>query len=228
MKRYIKNMNTLTFEENEKLKTFKVCVVGCGGLGGYIIEMLGRLGIGKLTVIDYDCFDETNLNRQLLSKVDTLGHNKALESKKRMENINPYIQVTAIQEKLTKNNGEDYLKGHDVIVDAVDSISTRLLIQTITSKLDIPMVHGAIAGWYGQVSTIFPGDDTLNCIYRNRSAKGIERDLGNPSFSPALVASIQVSEIIKVLIKRGELLRNKLLSIDLLEHEYTVIPLDLK
>lgn len=82
MKRYIRNMKMLSKEENERLGGFKVCVVGCGGLGGYIIEMLGRLGIGNITAIDGDTFDATNLNRQIFCDIKTLGKAKALTAKK--------------------------------------------------------------------------------------------------------------------------------------------------
>lgn len=222
MKRYIKNMNMLSKEENERLKDFKVCVIGCGGLGGYIIEMLGRLGIGHITAVDGDKFDDTNLNRQLLSHTDNINCFKALEAKERMKIVNPLITVNSIQERLTEENGEDILKGHDVIIDAVDNVKTKLLIQNLCNKLNIPMVHGAIGGWYGQVTTILPGDNTLNLLYDDENVKGIESELGNPSFTPATIASIEVSEALKLLLNKGELLRKKLLYIDLLEHNYFV------
>lgn len=225
MKRYSRNMNMLLPEENSSLSTFKVCVVGCGGLGGYIIEMLARLGIGHLTVVDGDVFDETNLNRQLLSDMNSLGKSKALVARDRVSNVNPLINVTAISERLTEKNGLEILAGHDVIVDALDSIDTRLLIQKQSEELNIPLVHGAIAGWYGQVTTILPGDRTLDLLYSNSDIKGLEADLGNPSFTPALVASIEVSEVLKVLINKGELLRRKLLIINTLNQEYEVINL---
>ena len=225
MNRYSRNMKMLTREENDNLKNSKVCVVGCGGLGGYIIEMLGRLGIGYITAIDGDIFDTTNLNRQLLANDKTLGENKALGAKKRMELVNSLIKIEPIQERLTLENAENLLKGHDVVVDAVDNIDTRFILQDICEKLEIPLVYGAIAGWYGQVSTIFPGDKMLNKIYPKSSRKGIENELGNPSFTPALVASIQVSEVLKILIGRGEILRNKLLLINTLEQEYEEIEL---
>lgn len=225
MKRYSRNMKMLSKEENERLSRFKVCVVGCGGLGGYIIEMLGRLGIGNITTVDGDIFDETNLNRQLLSDVETLGGSKALTAKKRMEIVNPLVKVTAITEKITKENAENILWGHDLLIDAIDKIETRFLLQNTAEKLNIPMVHGAIAGWYGQVATIFPGDKTLEKIYPTKNTKGLESELGNPSFTPALVASIEVAEALKILLGRGDLLRNRLLYIDLLEHDYMVMEL---
>lgn len=216
-------MQTLSSEENDKLKNYKVCVIGCGGLGGYVIEMLGRIGVGYITAVDGDVFQESNLNRQILSDTHSLGKSKSITTKERMMNVNPLIEVNAINEFLTKENYPEILKGHDIIVDALDSIDARLMLQDACEELNIPLVSGAIAGWYGQVTTVYPGDKTLNIIYGKKVGKGVEVKLGNPSFTPALVASIEVSEVIKVLIGRGELLRKRILFIDTLNQDYEVI-----
>ncbi|MDW2003761.1 ThiF family adenylyltransferase, partial [Vibrio sp. 2304] len=136
---------------------------------------------------------------------------------------NPLVKVNSISTNITEDNYKDILKGHDVVVDAVDDIKTRFLIQDFARELNIPMVHGAISGWYGQVSTIMPNDNTLNLIYKR--AESVENKLGNPSFTPALIAAIEVSEVLKILIKRGELLRHKLLLIDTYTQSYTVVDL---
>lgn len=216
-------MQTLSLEENDKLKNHKVCVIGCGGLGGYVIEMLGRIGVGFITAVDGDVFQESNLNRQILSDAHSLGKSKSIAAKERMMNVNPLIEVNCINKLLTKENYPEILKGHDVIVDALDSIDARLMLQDACEELNIPLISGAIAGWYGHVTTIYPGDRTLNIVYGNKIGKGVEAKLGNPSFTPALVASIEVSEVIKVLIGRGELLRKRILFIDTLNQDYEVI-----
>ncbi|MBI6874636.1 HesA/MoeB/ThiF family protein [Clostridium aciditolerans] len=223
MERYSRNMQTLSSEENDKLENYKACVIGCGGLGGYVIEMLGRIGVGYITAVDGDVFQESNLNRQILSDIHSLGKSKSIVAKKRMMNINPLIEVNAINEFLTKENYFEILNGHDIIVDALDSIDARLMLQDACEELNIPLVSGAIAGWYGHVTTVYPGDKTLNIIYGKKVGKGVEAKLGNPSFTPALVASIEVSEVIKVLIGRGELLRKRILFIDTLNQDYEVI-----
>ncbi|ABY92673.1 HesA/MoeB/ThiF family protein [Thermoanaerobacter sp. CM-CNRG TB177] len=225
MGRYDRNMNMLSKEENEKLKDFRVCVLGCGGLGGYAIEMLGRLGIGYITAVDKDVFEETNLNRQILSDMNSLGKSKALMAVERMKLVNPEVFVNAIVDEFNFENGKDIIKGHDIVIDALDNIEGKLTLQDICEELGIPFVHGAIAGWYGQVTTVFPGDKTLKFLYKKEMRKGIEKELGNPSFTPALVASIQVSEALKVLIGRGEVLRRKVLFINTFEQEYEIIVL---
>lgn len=222
--RYLRNISTLSADENDKLKDFKVCIIGCGGLGGYIIEMLGRLGIGSLTVVDFDTFEESNLNRQILSSENSLGSSKAEMAKKRIKEVNSEVEVSVIKEFLSSENCEKIICNHHIVVDALDDIKTRFILQNNCKKLNIPLIHGAIGGWFGQVTTIFPGDDTLNSIYKNMD-KGIEKELGNPSFTPANIASIQVSEVVKVLFNKGDILRNKLLVIDLLYNEHNIIEL---
>jgi molybdopterin/thiamine biosynthesis adenylyltransferase len=221
--RYSRNVATLSIEENDSLAHKKVCVVGCGGLGGYVIEMLGRLGIGHITAVDGDVFEESNLNRQILSDVEVLGQKKAVIAKERMSKVNPLIKVYPVVERLNKENGRDIIGDAEVVVDALDNIESRLVLEELCQELKVPLVHGAIAGWYGQVSTILPGNKLLNRFYETKELHGAEKVYGNPSFTPALVASIEVSEVLKLLIGRGELLSNKMLLIDLLRQEYDVI-----
>lgn len=225
MDRYSRNMSTLSREENESLRDKKVCVIGCGGLGGYIIEMLGRLGIGTIVAVDGDVFEISNLNRQLLSDVTNLGLNKAIQAQKRMEMINPDIKLIPISKNFTINNYNSILDGCHAAVDALDNIASRLILQKCCEELGIPLVHGAIGGWYGQLTTIFPGDRTLDKIYRTHDNEKIKNPLGNPSFIPALTASLEVSEVVKILINRGELLRNKMLFINLLDNSFNIIQL---
>jgi len=117
-------------------------------------------------------------------------------------------------------NGFDLLQEVDVVVDALDSIPVRMELAEISAELDAPMVHGAIGGWYGHVATQFPGENTLRKIYsRSVQSKGIEIGLGNPSFTPAVVASLEVSEVCKILIGHGTTLSNRKLHINLLDME---------
>jgi len=225
MDRYQRNMNAISPEENQRLRDFHVLVIGCGGLGGYIIEMLARLGIGTLTVVDGDVFDETNLNRQLLSSEENLGKSKAQAAKERVARINSQVTVHAIHGLLTAENGLEMVSGKDLVFDALDNVSSRLVLETLCETAGVPLVHGAIAGWFGQVAVVFPGDRTLHSILPEGVNKGIETELGNPAFTPALVASIEVAEGMKVLLGREGILRNRLLTIDLLNQEYEVLSL---
>ena len=223
--RYARNRNTISKEDNEKLAASKVFVAGCGGLGGYVIEELGRIGVGRITAVDGDVFEESNLNRQIFSSMMTLGKSKALTAKERMAAVNPEITVIPIQAMITEENAREFLQGHDIVVDALDNAPSRLLLERTCEELAIPMVHGAIAGWYGQITVVFPGDRSMEKLYAHGTPKGEETEAGNPSFTPAVIASIEVSETVKVLLSRGETLRGRLLTVDLLNHEYEVFTL---
>lgn len=223
MDRYSRNMNMLTQGENVSIRTKKVAIIGCGGLGGYITEMLARLGVGKLVVVDGDVFEETNLNRQVLSDITAMGKNKALQAKFRISMVNPEVEVTAYDQNLTRENASEIISGCDIVMDALDGISSRLMLEKICEELNIPLVHGAISGWYGQVSTILPGDRTLSGLYSDSVKKEPDNTLGNPSFTPALIASFQVSEALKIMISRGNILQKKIMFINTYDNSFEIV-----
>lgn len=223
--RYDRNLGTLTEAEGLMLREKTICVIGCGGLGGYLIEMLARLGVGKLIAVDGDVFEVTNLNRQLLSDMQSLGCWKAEAAVQRVNSINPEVQISAVCERLVETNAVQILQGADLVMDALDNIESRLLLEQQCEALGLTLVHGAIGGWYGQVSVVMPGDRTLSMLYKDKAMKGLEKTLGNPAFTPAMVASIQVSEAIKLLIGRGDGLRGKVMLVDLFYNDFEVVEL---
>ena len=210
--RYDRN-RIFSLGQQEELAEKRTAVIGCGGLGGYLVEMLGRLGVGHIVAVDGDRFAESNLNRQLYSTEQNLGEFKAQAAAERMALINSEVKVTAVCEDLTEANAEEILAGCDVVLDGLDSVSGKLMLQRICKTLDIPMVHGAIGGWFGQVTTIFPGNDTLSLIYEEGCE--VSQEEGNPSFTPAVVAGIQAAEAAKVLLGYEDVLLRKMLFIDL-------------
>lgn len=220
--RYIRNLNAISEEEQLKLLESKVCVIGCGGLGGFVIEILARMGIGTITAVDGDVFEESNLNRQLLSEMDLVGEKKALAAQKRVSRINPDVNIIPITEFVDEKNGRGIIEGHDIVVDALDNPDDRILLKNLCEECDITMIHGAIGGWFGQVSVVRPGDTVIEKIYGKVNDMGKDT-MGNPSFIPATIASIEVSECIKVLLGKGETLTNKVLCINLLENEFDII-----
>jgi len=214
--RYQRNLGTVGIAGQIRLLKSRVAIVGAGGLGGTVIELLARLGVGHLRIIDGDTFAVHNLNRQLMSTEHNIGVNKAYAAASRVEIINHDVQTEAVPCMLDAENAEKLLNGVDVVVDALDNVSTRLLVNKITQQYGIPLVYAAIAGFTGQVMTIMPGDIGLERIYKqtNAAEKGVETMLGNPAGTPALAASLQVQEVVKVLTGIGEPLRNKLLYFD--------------
>lgn len=214
-RRYEEN-KIFTSAQQAELGTKKVAVVGCGGLGGYAIEMLARTGVGHIVICDGDTFCESNLNRQILCTEGSMGLPKVLMADSRLAVVNSTIQMTAYQNFLDENNGAQILEGCDVVIDALDSVSGKLMLQKVCKELEIPMVHGAIDGWFGQVTTIMPGNDTLSVIYKEGAE--VSGEGGSPAFTPAVVAGMQVSEALKVLLGSEDILMRKIMYIDLLSN----------
>lgn len=218
MDRYSRNKNMISLDEQKKLSESTVVILGVGGLGGYAVEMLARIGVGKLILVDYDKFEMTNLNRQIISTEDNLGILKVEEAKKRVGAINPEVEVLAINKRISSDNIDTIIKGVDIVLDALDSSTLKKVVEKSCAKNKITMVHGAIGGWIAQVAVIMPGDFILDKIYKGDD---LENKMGNPSFTPALAASIQVGEVIKFLLNKGELLNNEVLYIDLEYNSFT-------
>lgn len=124
-KRYSRNMEALSAEECEKLHNKSVCIVGCGGLGCYVLEALARIGVLKLRVVDCDVFDETNLNRQLYSNSESLGRLKVEVAKEVAAKVNPEVKLDAVQAELTKDSAKKLIEGADLVVDCLDNFSAR-------------------------------------------------------------------------------------------------------
>ena len=226
--RYDRNFNTLSREEQIKLKSSKVAVIGLGGLGGCVCEMLARVGVGNLTLIDGDSFEASNLNRQILCEEDLMGVPKAKVAKKRVNAINSQVSVTSFIEYLDESNMYEQIKDADLAVDCLDTIDSRFVLQDAAKKASIPIVAGAIAGMTGQVATIFPGDMGYKLIYgekREKESKGVETITGNIVCYVFLVASLQSSEVLKILLDRKDILRNKLSIAELWSNTFEIVNL---
>jgi len=218
--RYIRNRDAISMTEQIKLAESCVAVVGSGGLGGHVILHLARLGIGCLKVVDYDCFDETNLNRQALSDTSVLGKSKSGTAGQRVAAVNPAVEVLPFSQQIDTNNAGDILADAHVIVDALDNVSDRFVLEQAAGHLKIPFVHGAIAGFEGQMMTILPGDKGLQQLYGKKPPKkkdpfAPEAILGVPALAPALISTFQAMEVVKILLNRGAVFRNKMMHVDL-------------
>lgn len=218
--RYLRNMETISLEEQLELSKSRVAVVGAGGLGGNVVLLLARLGIGRIVVVDHDIFDETNLNRQALSNVNSLGKSKSKQAVELIASINPGVYALSFQEKLDSSNASEILADSKVVVDALDNVQDRFVLEKVCKNLGIPLVHGALAGLEGRLMTIFPDDPGLKHLYGNESessdrSKNPESILGVPAPTPSLIATLQVMEVFKIILKRGRILRNIMLHVDL-------------
>ena len=212
--RYQRNIGTIGIQGQIKLLGSRAAVIGCGGLGGWIIEMLARAGVGEIVMIDPDVFDDNNLNRQLFSTEGNIGKSKALAAADRVASVNSVVDTFAWVTFLDEKNGRELLEGSSVVIDALDNNRSRRNASIVCRELGIPFVHGAIGGMFGQIGVFYPGDRPL---WENDDVpdKGVETETGNPSFTPAFIASLEVSEAIKILAATGKGLKGELLWFDM-------------
>ena len=219
--RYERNVPALSEEECNILLGKRVLVVGCGGLGGHLIDMLARIGVGMLRVVDGDVFEPSNLNRQLLSEVPLLGVSKAKAAAAKISRVNPEISVEAVDSFLTEKNVRRLLLFCDVVLDGLDNIESRRILAKECERAGIPYIYGAVNGWVAQAAISMPGDHLVEKLYpegfvlKNKSVL---------SFTPALCASMQVSLCVKLLTGR-QVETGKLYYFDLLNQEYETIPM---
>lgn len=218
--RYIRNMDIISPAEQLKLAESQVAVIGAGGLGGQVILLLARMGIGRLIVVDYDRFDETNLNRQALCNQTVLQRSKARTASETVAAINPGVRVIAHQVRMDTAGIDQLLTGTDVIVDALDNAPDRLVLQEAACRLGVPMVHGALAGFEGRIMTVYPGDPGVKQLYDMEETAGADQErpealLGVPAVTAAVIGTLQAMEVLKVLLHRGKIFRHIMAHIDL-------------
>ena len=219
--RYARNIPALTRAECEVLRQKRILVVGCGGLGGHIIDQLARIGVGFLRVVDGDVFEASNLNRQLLSSVPLLGVSKAKTAAGHIARVNPDVAAEAVEEFLTKDNAAALIAGCDVVMDALDNIESRKLLSAACEQANIPYIYGAIQGWVAQAAISMPGDQLINTLYPEE----IEiTDKSVLSFTPALCASMQTALCVKWLLGRS-VETGTIYYFDLLNQEFETIPM---
>ena len=226
--RYDRNFNTLSRDDQSRLARSHVAILGLGGLGGGVCEMLARTGVGNLTLIDGDVFDPTNLNRQLMSREDLVGKPKARAAADRVRRINSEVRVFPKGVYGDAESLPGLIRDADLVVDCLDTIDARFQLQDAARTSGIPVVSGAIAGVSGQVTVFFPEDKGYELIYGPRDAgvkRGIETRTGNISYCALTVAALQASECIKALLNRGDIRRNRLLILDLWSNSFEIMDL---
>jgi len=198
MERFARNQQTITVEEQELLAKKKVLVIGCGGLGSHVLEGLARIGIQHIGLCDFDVFEASNLNRQLNALEVTLGKSKALMAHDRIKSINGAAEVTVYQDKYPNESLLNDLPGYDLIIDCLDSIATRKQLEADCLRLGKTLIHGTIAGHYGYFGVITK-DNPLMSLQESRD-DSIEKQLGNPYYIVATVASMQVMLAVRVML----------------------------
>ena len=218
--RYERNVPALTEAECEILRGKRVLVVGCGGLGGHLIDMLARIGIGALRVVDGDVFEPSNLNRQLLSEMPLLGVSKAKAAAARVSRVNPEVEIEAVDSFLTEGNVRRLLLFCDAVLDGLDNIKSRRILAKECTRAGIPYIYGAVNGWVAQAAVSMPGDRLIEALYPEGA---VLKNKSVLSFTPALCASMQVSLCVKLLLGRP-VETSTVFYFDLLNQEFETIP----
>ncbi|MBN2125831.1 MAG: HesA/MoeB/ThiF family protein [Deltaproteobacteria bacterium] len=199
-------------EGQERLKKASVFIAGAGGLGSPIALYLTAAGVGRMRILDHDSVDRTNLNRQVLHWEEDLKRKKAESALEKLGRMNPHVQIEALAETISEGNAGKLVEGFDLIVDAMDNLPTRYLLNRIAVEKDIPFFHGAVRGFDGRAMTVIPGRSAcLRCLYRGPVPEEKFPVLGA---TPAIIAAVQVTEVIKYIVGAGRLLTDRLLVYD--------------
>ena len=226
-----RQMSVVTRSEQQRFKDAKITVIGCGGIGGETIEMLARMGIGELVLVDKDAFDLSNLNRQTLASISDLGLVKSDVAKEKVRLINPYVKVTSFNEHVDETNIDKIISDSDIVIDALDNVLTRVIVSRKAKEKEIPYIHGAIHGTLGQLTVFLPdGERTYEEMF-NLPSKGKELTpevfealskvtSGVPPVigpTPNLIGCLEAIEAFKIITGVGEVtVAPKILTFDLL------------
>ncbi len=205
----------------EKLKKAKVLVAGAGGLGSAILTYLAVAGVGRIKIIDGDKVELGNLNRQMLHSDKDIGRDKVDSAKEKLEVLNPQISIEAIKATIDENNVFDLL-GDYLIVDAMDNLPARFLLNQVAVKKKLPLFHGAVYGFEGRATTVVPGKTAcLRCLYQGV----VPGKIPVVGVTPAIIGCIQATEVLKYILGIGELLTDRLLIYDGLSMKFSEVRL---
>lgn len=227
-----RQMSIVTRSEQQRFKDAKIAVVGCGGIGGSAIEMLARMGVGKLTIIDQDYFDLSNLNRQVMSSINCLRKDKTEVTKEKIRLINPYVEVNAKNVKVDEDNVAELIGDVDIIIDALDNLVTRIIVSRYAKEKNIPFIHGAINGTKGQITVFTPDTDKDYEELFGMPSKGrelseeVKKEVENLTYGvppvigpvPNIIGNLEAFEAFKYITGIGKVIKApKILTYDLLD-----------
>ncbi len=213
----------------QKLLDSRVVIIGAGGLGSPAALYLAAAGVGTIGVVDMDTVEESNLQRQILHSTETIGENKVDSAEKTLSTLNPDVNVITYNTRLNKDNAIEIVENYDVVIDGTDNFETRYLINDVSVKTGIPVVHGSIFQYEGQITVFDPKNGpTYRDIFPEPPENGTApncTEAGVLGVLPGIVGSIQALETIKLILEIGEGLSGRLIVFDALEmsfHEYKI------
>ena len=227
-----RQMSIVTRSEQERFKDAKITVIGCGGIGGETIEMLARMGVGELVLVDKDAYDLSNLNRQTLATITDLGLVKSEVAAEKVRLINPYVKTKTFNEHIDQTNIDKVIADSDIVIDALDNVLTRVIVSRKAAENGIPYIHGAIHGTLGQITVFLPNSEKTYEEMFNLPSIGKELDdetidalknvtSGVPPVigpTPNLIGCLEAFEAYKIITGVGKVtVAPKILTFDLLD-----------
>ena len=214
-------------EGQTKLTNSRVLCLGAGGLGSPVIQYLAAAGIGHLTIVDDDVVEISNLQRQVIHRTSDVGCSKAQSAQRFVNDLDPNISVNAINVRIDENNARELFEGHHLIVDGTDNIPTRYIIDETCRNLGIPWVYGSVYRFEGQVSVFnFKGGPTYRDLFPEAPPDDLLpscSEAGVLGVLPGLIGSLQVNEVIKIIVGIGKPLSGQLLIYDALESTQKIL-----
>lgn len=202
-------------EGQDRISRAKVLVVGAGGLGCPVLQYLTAAGVGTLGIVDFDVVEESNLQRQILFGVSSLGENKAIAAKFRLLDLNPTIQIETYTERFDKTNALQLLESYDIVVDCTDNFETRYIINDASIIKNKPVVYGAIYKFEGQVSVFnFEDGPSYRCLFPSQPEKGSIpncSEIGVLGVLSGIIGIMQANEVLKIVLELQGVLSGKLL-----------------
>ncbi|RED44910.1 HesA/MoeB/ThiF family protein [Seonamhaeicola aphaedonensis] len=217
-------------EGQDKLSKAKVLVIGAGGLGCPILQYLTAAGVGTIGIIDFDKVELSNLQRQVLFGTSSLGENKAIAAKNRLEDLNSDIEIEAYPEALTYQNALELFNQYDIIVDGSDNFETRYLVNDACIITKKPLVFGAIYKFEGQVSVFnYNNGPSYRCLFPKPPKKDAVpncSEIGVLGVLPGIIGSMQANEIIKLILGIGDVLSGKFLCYNALLNQTSTLKIN--
>ena len=195
-------------EGQGKLKDAHAVIMGIGGLGCASATYLTAAGVGHITLVDFDIVEFSDLNRQILYWEEDIRGKKVVVAQKKLSQLNPLIQITPVFSKITEENVLSIIDGAQVVVDGLDNVATRLVVNAACVKNKTPFIYGGVSRLRGMVTTIIPGETPCLACFSPQGVGG----LGVMGVTPAIIANLQAMEAIKLLTGRSPSLAGKLLS----------------
>jgi len=212
----------------EKLLNSRVSLIGLGGLGSPVAYYLTAAGIGHLNIVDYDTVNISNLHRQILHFTNDINAKKTESAIEKLSKLNPDCNIEIVSELLTPENSKSILKNSDFVIEGSDNIATKMLVNDTCVNLNIPFTIAQVLRFHGQIMTIIPDEKTAcyRCVFEEVSdaPRGIpSSEAGVIGFIPGVYGCLEANETIKYILNIGELIKNKVLYVDLLHNTFDYI-----